>query len=285
MRRSPARRSWSYGLGATSTASHRVDGATRELRSAPIPTRPSHRPGDGGLSTSSAPSDIAVPRPIATRPIRPRATPRLTALAWTVAQWRRSSQPTRMAIDPGVGPEPVAGAEHDVQLGGPGGRVGQGPGVGHGHVGVVGAVDHQQRPALEEGGVLGRVQDRELLGPGLDEAGKPGVRDRRRSGGSARAARRGRAASGARSAGVPRQATPGHPLVARRPGAAPAPRRTRSRRRGGATPRGSRSSARKARSSSQPSAEKSPADSPAPRSAAVTTRQPDSRVSRSASAG
>ena len=66
------------------------------------------------------------------------------------------------------------GAEDDVELGGPGGGVGQGPGVGHGHVGVVGAVDHEQRPALEQRRVLGRVQDGELLGPGVDRGGEPG---------------------------------------------------------------------------------------------------------------
>ena len=147
------------------------------------------------------------------------------------------------------------------------------------------AVDHQERPPLEERGVLGRVQDRQLLGPGVrPRPGSPAceitpVRRQRSS----------------RCLGIPgeraqigRRAQAGHarhPLVAGRQVERQHPAEPEADRPDAGASSGTSVSARNRRSSSQPRAEKSPADSPAPRRAAVTTRQPDSRVRRSASAG
>ena len=184
---------------------------------------------------------------------------------------------------PGVGPQPVARAEDDVQLGRPAWPLGQGPGVGHGDVGVVGTVDHEERPALESAASSAGWRTESSLAQASIEAGNPGV-VMTPCAGSARGGPRDPGPQSRRSAGVPRHATP-PPARRRRPGAGRARRRSRSRRRGGATTRGSRS---------RPGRSGRPA-SPAPRSrpptrrrradAAVTTRQPDSRVSRSARAG
>ena len=150
------------------------------------------------------------------------------------------------------------------------------------HVGVVRAVHQQERPALEQRGVLGRVEDRELLGPGLDRGGETGRVDHAGAPAAGQEAPRAGRPAGPTSAGVPRQATPAtRSSPAARCSASTPPKPNPTARRG--APSGISDSARKVRSSSQPSAEKSPADSPAPRRAAVTTCQPDSRASRSAS--
>jgi hypothetical protein len=82
-----------------------------------------------------------------------------------------------------------------------------GPGRRRGDVGVVGPVDHEEGPPLQELGVLGGWRTESSLAQASAEAGNPGV-ESPRSARTAPPAPRDHPGQGPRSAGVPRQATP-----------------------------------------------------------------------------
>ena len=129
---------------------------------------------------------------------------------------------------------------------------------------------------LSSRGVLGGMEDRELLGPGVGaRLGTPVSR----SGRSAAAGQEVAGLTGERPEVVGR-AEAGHArhtLVAGGQVEGEHPAEPEAHDEAG-EPRGPRSRPRTSGRQASPAAEKSPVDSPAPRSAAVTTRQPDSRV-------
>ena len=204
------------------------------------------------------------------------------------AQRRRGSVPSSQPPaqdrdDTGVGPQPVAGAQDRMQLGGAGGGLGQGAGIGQRHVGVVGpSTTGRGRPFNGAASSAGCSTDISLA-QASTEAGNPGVCPRR-SGGSAPAG-----AAGRRQRGPGGRGCPGRP---RRPPARPPPRGAAPahhepeahHQAGGGVGDLPRRPGRPGRPAS-PGPRSGPPTRRRPRNDAVATSQADSRVRRSARAG